>query len=148
MAINFIDPTTLPFVAAFLFVFAVVFGALSYAGVLGEQRKVNVLIALAFAIFAVLFEPFVTGLQAVLPFAVIGIVIIFFLLFLKKAFGEDAKDAVPIVVSLAIGLLLLGILWDKIGFSLPGLDSTNVLWLIVIIIMVLIFFVAYKQGIE
>ena len=115
---------------------------------LGEQRKVNAIIALAFAIFAVLFEPFVFGQQEVLPFAVIGIYIIFFLLFLKKAFGGDKKfDAVPITVSLAIALLLLGILWDKIGFSLPGLDTGNVLWLIIIIIVVLIFYVAYKQGI-
>ncbi len=146
--VEFIDPTLLPFVAAFLFVFAVVFGALSYAKVLGDQRKVNVLIALAFAIFAVLFEPFVFGLQAVLPFAVIGIIIVFFLLFLKKAFGGNTKDAVPIVVSLAIALLLLGIFWDQFGFSLPGISSTNVLWLIIIIIVVLIFYIAYKQGIE
>ncbi len=148
MTISFIDPTTLPFVAAFLFVFAVVFGALSYAGVLGEQRKVNVIIALAFAIFAVLFEPFVFGLQAVLPIAIVLIVIIFFALFLKKAFGGDTKDAVPIVVSLAIALLLLGVFWDQIGFSLPGLDASNVLWLIIIIVVLLIFFVAYKQGIQ
>ena len=142
-----IDPTLLPFIAAFLFVFAVVFGALSYANVLGGQRKVNVIIALAFAIFAVLFEPFVASLQTVLPFAVIAIVIIFFILFLKKVFGGGDKiDAWPIATSLIFALLLLGIFWGQFGFSLPGLDPTNVLWLIGIIIVLLIFYVAYQHG--
>lgn len=144
--VEFIDPTLLPFVAAFLFVFAVVFGALSYAKVLGEQRKVNAIIAIAFAIFAVLFEPFVTGLQAVLPFAVVGIIIIFFILFLKKAFEGNAFDAWPIATSLIFALLLLGIFWDRIGFSLPGINATNMLWLIGIIIVLLIFYVAYQHG--
>ncbi len=146
--VEFIDPTMLPFVAAFLFVFAVVFGALSYAKVLGEQRKVNAIIAIAFAIFAVLFEPFVFGLQAVLPFAAVGIVIIFFGLFLKKVFaGKEGErfDAWPIATSLIFALLLLGILWDQIGFSVPGIDATNMLWLIGIIIVLLIFYVAYKH---
>ena len=149
--VEFIDPTMLPFVAAFLFVFAVVFGALSYAKVLGEQRKVNAIIAIAFAIFAVLFEPFVFGLQAVLPFAAVGIVIIFFGLFLKKVFaGKEGErfDAWPIATSLIFALLLLGILWDQIGFSVPGIDATNMLWLIGIIIVLLIFYVAYRHGQE
>ncbi len=145
--VEFIDPTMLPFIAAFLFVFAVVFGALSYAKVLGEQRKVNVIIAMAFAIFAVLFEPFVFGLQTVLPFAVIGIVIIFFILFLKKVFGGGDKiDAWPIATSLIFALLLLGIFWDQIGFSVPGIDSTNMLWLVGILIVLLIFYVTYQHG--
>ena len=145
--VEFIDPTMLPVIAAFLFVFAVVFGALSYAKVLGEQRKVNVIIAMAFAIFAVLFEPFVFGLQTVLPFAVIGIVIIFFILFLKKVFGGGDKiDAWPIATSLIFALLLLGIFWDQIGFSVPGIDSTNMLWLVGILIVLLIFYVTYQHG--
>ena len=144
--VSFIDPTMLPFVGAFLFVFAIVFGALSYAKVLGDQRKVNALIALAFAIFAVLYEPFVMGLQGVLPIGIILIVIIFFILLIKKVFsGGDTFDAWPIAASLIFALLLLGIFWDNIGFSVPGLDSNNVLWLIGVIIVILIFYVAYKH---
>lgn len=147
MAIEFIDPTMLPFVAAFLLVFAIVFGVLSYVNILGGDRKVNAIIALAFAIFAVLFEPFVFGLQTVLPFAVIGIVIIFFILFLKKVFGGGDKiDAWPIATSLIFALLLLGIFWDRIGLTLPGIDSTNMLWLVGILIVLLIFYVAYQHG--
>ncbi len=145
--VSFIDPNVLPFVGAFLFVFAIVFGLLNVVKILGEQRKVNAIIALIFAAFSVVYAPFVTALQGILPIAAIILVILFFILFLKKMFeGGGAMDAWPIAVSLIFALLLLGIFWDNIGFSVPGLSSDNVLWIIGIIIVIMIFYVAYQHG--
>ncbi len=147
MTLAFIDPATLPFVGAFIFVFAVVFGGLTYTGVLGGNKNVNVLISIAFAIFAVLYEPFVASLQAYIPFAAVVMVIAFFILFLKKvsATGSgERSDAWPALALLAFAMILLGAFWDKIGFSMPGISSENMLWLIGIAIIALIFWVAYK----
>ncbi|MBI2578695.1 MAG: hypothetical protein HYW26_03220 [Candidatus Aenigmarchaeota archaeon] len=150
MAVEFaVDPALLPFLGAFLFVFAIVFGLLSYAKMFGFPKNVNAAIALVFGIFAASFEPFRTGLFNILPILVIPLVILFFLVFVKEVFKPKKEgehfDAFPPVALLAIGLILLGAFWDRINIPVEGLSSSNVLWILGIAVALLVFIVAYQQ---
>ena len=144
MAEIFIDAAAVPFIGSFLFVFAIVFGLLSYSK-MGFSKNVNVIIAMVFGLFSAVYEPFRTGLFNVLPILVIPLVILFFMVFIKKIFepkkGKEEFDAFPPVLLLAISLALLGALWDRIGFTFLGISSSNVLWILGITV-VLIFFMA------
>ena len=82
MPVPFLDPTLTPFFAAFLFVFAVVYGALFAAKVFEKPKSINIVIALAFAIFAASYKPLVDTLYNFLPIAAIFLIIIFFKWFL------------------------------------------------------------------
>lgn len=150
MAVEFtVDPGLLPFLGAFLFVFAIVFGLLSYAKMFGFPKNVNAAIALVFGIFAASFEPFRSGLFNILPILVIPLVILFFLVFVKEVFKPkkegETYDAFPPVILLGTALILLGVFWNSLGIAVEGVSSTNMLWLVGIALAILIFVVAYQQ---
>src|SRR3989344_3351422 len=144
--VEFIDPTLLPTIGAFIFVFAMVFGLLSY--VKKFNSALNLVIAGAFGFFAILYEPLVSGLMTFVPIAAIIFVVLFFFLILKEVFKgkEGSKTEVfPLIVALALLLLVLGILWPTIGFEVAGISSTNILWIIGVVIVIVIFYAAYKH---
>jgi preprotein translocase subunit SecG len=163
MALEFLDPTLTPYAAAFLLVFAIVFGLLSVAkhekrdkqGNVVEStplfdRKVNAIIALAFGLFSVLYEPFVTGLQTFLPLATIFLLIVFFIIFLKRVFGGgkegEKSDTLPIAVTLAVLLIVMTALGDQIVAMLPiNIESTTLLWLSGLLIIILLFYAVYSR---
>src|SRR3989344_2337482 len=135
--IPFIDAATVPYVGTFLLVFAVVYGLLSFAGsgkskFLGFDKRVNAIIAVVFAFFAVMYQPLVLGLQEFMPFAIVGLIVIFFAMFIKKLFGgSGSHDTFPQVVSLGILLILLGVFRNDLVQFLPsGFDVNNMLWII------------------
>ncbi|MBI4019097.1 MAG: hypothetical protein HY364_02490 [Candidatus Aenigmarchaeota archaeon] len=142
----FIDPQMAPFVAAFLFVFAIIFFLLNKTKI--AERNVNAVLALAMALFASLYEPLVIGLQEFLPVAVILIIIFFGIFFFKDLTGKLGEhDMTTTGMGLAISLILLAILWDKITPFLPKYLSTdNILWIIGIIVISMIFYVVHMQG--
>ena len=154
--VSFIDPALTPYMATFLFVFAVVFGLLSFMGKEDEHgrkglslgKKANAILAIAFGLFSVLYEPLVTGFQKFLPFAVIFLMLVFGLIFIKKIFtAGKKKDTFPIVVTLAILLLTLVVLGDLVASALPtGLNPVDNLWVIGLAAIVLIFFAVYYHG--
>ena len=142
--VELIDPTMLPFIGAFVFVFALVFGLLSYVNKF--NKSVNLLIAAVFGLFSVMYEPLVMGLQTILPIAAIIFVILFFVIIIKSVFGDGKEiDTFPMVVALGILLILLGIFWPQLNLEFAGLNSTNVFWLLGIVVVVLIFILAYSQ---
>ena len=144
--VEFIDPTLLPTIGAFIFVFAMVFGLLSY--VKKFNSAVNLVIAGAFGFFAVLYEPLVSGLMTFVPIAAIIFAALFFFLILKEVFkGKEGSktETFPLLVALALLLLVLGILWPTIGFEVAGISSTNILWIIGVVIVIVIFYAAYKH---
>ena len=142
--VEIIDPTMLPFIGAFVFVFALVFGLLSYVNKF--NKSVNLLIAAVFGLFSVMYEPLVMGLQTILPIAAIIFVILFFVIIIKSVFGDGKEiDTFPMVVALGILLILLGIFWPQLNLEFAGLNSTNVFWLLGIVVVVLIFILAYSQ---
>ena len=142
--VDLIDPSMIPFIGAFVLIFALVFGLLSYVN--RFNKAVNLMIAGVFGLFSVMYEPLVTGLQTFLPIAAIIFVVIFFLIILKSVFGGGKEiDTFPMIVAIAILLILLGIFWPQIGFEIAGLNSTNVFWVLGIAVVVLIFILAYSQ---
>lgn len=138
--------SSLPLLASFAFIFAIVFGLLAHVRIF--QNNVNVVIAVVFAFFAVLSPQVVNMLTGILPFGAIVLVVLFFFILVKKLVGGGVQaDSWPIAVSLAISLLLLGVFWNKISPMLPGgIDPTQMLWVVGIVLVMLIFWVAYKHS--
>jgi hypothetical protein len=147
MAIAFIDAALLPQVSTFLFVFAMVFGVLTYSKMGDFSKNINGVLAIAIAFFAILYEPLVIGLTEYMPIAVGLLVVLFFAALVKKVLGggKDIKDTFPLIIALGILLLLLGLFSDQLAAYLPaGFDAGNVLWIIGIVVVVLFFWFIYK----
>ncbi|MBS3050532.1 MAG: hypothetical protein J4400_00070 [Candidatus Aenigmarchaeota archaeon] len=150
MAITLIDPTVVPYVSTFLFVFALIFGLLSYSKVGDFNKRVNAMLALAIAGFSVLYEPLVLTLSQYIPIAAGVLIIVFFLALVKKIFeGKEGskKDYFPLIVVIAILFLLLIALADVFLAFLPGnFDPSVVLWGIGLVFVILFFWLIYKSG--
>lgn len=149
MAISLIDPGVLPFVSTFLFVFALIFGLLSYSKIGEFNKKVNALLALAIAGFSVMYEPLVLGMQQYMPIAAAVLIVVFFFALLKKIFGkkegDKGGDMVPLIITLAVLLLLMVAFGQNLTSFLPaGMDPQSLLWGVGIIIAVLFFWLIYK----
>ncbi|HIG96920.1 MAG TPA: hypothetical protein HA230_01065 [Candidatus Aenigmarchaeota archaeon] len=149
MAISLIDPVVMPFISTFLFVFALIFGLLSYSKIGEFNKKVNALLALAIAGFSVMYEPLVLGMQQYMPIAAAVLIVVFFFALLKKIFGkkegDKAGDTVPLIITLAVLLLLMVAFGQNLTSFLPaGMDPQSVLWGVGIIIAVLFFWLIYK----
>lgn len=161
MAITIIDPAAVPFVSTFFFVFALVFGLLSFSKLfmkkdregnpVGEEpRKINALLALAIAGFSVLSEQLVATLSQYIPVAASLLIIVFFLALVKKIFEgkkDSKKDYFPLIMAIAIMFLLLIAFSDIFLTFLPGdFDPSIVLWVIGIVFVILFFWLIYKTG--
>ncbi len=147
-----IDAAMLPVATTFLFVFALVFGLLTS---LGEQKffknnKVNAAIAAVFGIFSATYAPLVEILQQYIPIAALLLIVVFFIAFVKKSLGGkggSSGDKLPMMVTLAMLLLIIGVFWNDIARFLPvSVDSTVALWVIGIIVILMIFWGAYKHS--
>lgn len=149
--LEFLDPALVPFLGTFLFMFAVVFGLLTYSKILGFSKHVNGIIAVVFGLFAASFEPLREGLLIFIPIASVFLAIIFVLVFIQKIFEqkEDKSfDALPPVLILSISLLLLAAFWDQMNIALGIWSSSDILWIIGILLVVGIFTLIYyhKPG--
>jgi hypothetical protein len=140
------------YVASFMFVFAIIFGVLNYAKILGFSKHVNAIVAIVFGAFSVVYEPFVLGMAEYMPYAAALFVVIFFILVIKKAFSNEKGsnfDALPIAISLIIMLILVGLFWQQLAYFIPiNVDPMNVLWAIGIIVFIGIFWAVYKHKPE
>ena len=140
--------TDITFLSSFLFVFAVIYGLLATAKIMTE-KNVNIIIALVFAFFTAMFEPFTAILQAFIPIVGIIFFIFFILIFVKKIISTDnKKDSLPVLASLVIVLIILGVLWEDVGnyFYKFGLEPANVLWIIGILLVLIIFYAVYSHS--
>lgn len=161
MVLTIVDPATTAIVATFLFVFAVVFALLSYTNIFVQRdekgnpkgeppRKVYAVIALVFGLFAAMYEPLVTGLQKYLPYASMLLIIIFIVIFAKRLFSGNKRerfDAFPVILSMGVLLLVLGIFWEGVALYLPSdLSSANALWVVGLIIIIGIFYAVHKHS--
>ena len=147
MVIMVLEGEMLPLVTSFLFVFALIYALLIYSRLFHESKNAAALVSVVIAFFSVMYSPLVTFLQSIIPIAALILVILFFLVLIKRLLieREVTKDALPVVVILAVSLLLVGVLWNEIAITIPGLSSENMLWLIGIIIIALIFFAVYSH---
>ena len=149
MPLDIIDPTIAPFVATFLLVFAVVFGLLSYSKMMNFDMRVNALVALAFGLFSIFYPPLVESLYQFMPVVTIALIVLFFLVFIKKIFEEKEegkqKDTLPTVIALGVMLLVLSIIGGRIEPYLPaGIDLNNLFWIVGILVVIMIFWGIYK----
>ena len=156
-----ISPDILSFATSFVFMFAVIFALLVYSGMFARKEKGVVVghapkgplvaIAAVVAVVASLYQPFVTFLQQVIPIASIFLVVVFFLIFVKQLIKKEGKgDPWPAMVGMAAFLIVLGVAWPTvqtyIGFT--GISPDVMLWAIGIVVILLIFYMAYSAKEE
>ncbi len=142
------------FLIPFLFTLAIVFGALRYARIFGDNVAVQMIIALVIAYFASTYEPFVSTLYAYLPNITWFFVAMFFIAFLMEVFGLGKKEKGEPEINLYIsGMLLLILITigitqiQNFSHEIPLFGSTENLALLLGIIFILgIFYFAYKSG--
>lgn len=141
------------FLIPFLFILAVVFGAVNTANVF-RNKGVNFLISLALAFFAASNTAFINFLWSQFGNITIFFIAMFFVIFVLEVFGvrKGGKDEPPagalfingviLFILLSIGLLHI----DKIP-ALPYIGGGENLFLFfVLIIIALVFWLAFKVG--
>jgi hypothetical protein len=147
---TFIDPSVVPYLSTFLLVFAAVFGLLAYSNVGSFGKKVNAMISLAIALFSIFYEPLVTGLNTVMPYAALGLLVLFFIIFIKKIFeGKEGKDhdTLPIVAAIAMLLIVLTVAGDQLLALAPeGTNPDTFMWIAGIVFVALFFIAIYKHS--
>lgn len=149
ISLPFLASSDVSVLAAFLFIFAIVYAILTYAKVLGSIKHVNIIIALVIAFFSANYSPFVSGMINYMPIASILLVVVFFFMLVRKLFEpkEGQKlDALPISLATGIALIIVGLLWDKIAPSVPGLSSDNILWILGLSAVLIILYAGYRSG--
>ena len=151
--IEFIDPMLMPVVLSFLFIFAIVFGLMTSANPMKFPKSVNAVVAVVFAAFSAAYEPFVLMMQEIMPFGAAFLSIIFFVVFVKKLFGEkkagEKSDLLPIGVVMVVLLVIMGVLGNRLAPYLPsGIDPTGIFWILGIAIILGIFWIGYKKNQE
>jgi hypothetical protein len=129
-----------------LFLLAIVYGALEVSGVF-KNKAVKAIIAIAIALFAITSSELVTFLNGVLPYAVMLFVAFFFIGFIFKFLkGGGGKDWTLIIIILILLLVLLARLPDIFpGWQLGFLSNENLMWAIGTIVVLAIFYIAYKM---
>ena len=137
----------------FFFVLAIVYGALDYSNVL-KKNSVKAIISLVIAFFAITYQPLVDFIYLVLPYAVILFIVVFFLAFISKLFkgkgGEGGKGGERDWTLIAIIVILILIATaaygqDILNNFLPAMPAENFLYAVGLVLVLLIFYAAYKN---
>ena len=144
----------LTFAIPFLFMLAVVFGALEIAAVF-PNKKVNMLIAAVFALFGISYSPATEFINQILPFAMIFFIIFFFLGFVIKVAKTGLEDKQGkkdwTLLMILVGLVLLFLAAQGPAFFenfMPGFEEqgSNILIIAGIVFIVVLLMAAYKKG--
>ena len=136
----------------FFFLLAIVYGALGISGVF-KNRAVNVIIALVIALFGMTYQPFITWLYTIMPYAIALFIAVFFIGFVVKLFkgrGGGRKDYTLILI--VIGLFL--ILFVRFGEDIEDWTATlgipityeSLVGIVGIIVLIAFFYGAYKLS--
>lgn len=134
-------PTLLPF----LFILAVVYGALEFSDVF-KNRGVKVIIAVVLAFFAASSAEAIVFINFILPYAAFFFVAFFFLAFVLSFFKGDKKgekDYIPLIVILALIVIFLG---SSEGLNIINIQDQNFLGMIVLLVIALLLYAGYKMG--
>ena len=107
----------------FLFVFTVIYAVLSKTEVLGENAFTNLLVSFIFGIIFITFAPGVAYVQTIVPWFVILILSLFFLMMIVGFSQKDMdKFMKPSLAWAFIGLLVVIFLWSAIVVFNPFLQ--------------------------
>lgn len=136
----------------FLFAFAIVYGALDVSGVF-KSRRINALLGLTLAFFAVSSQEVLNIIHAYLPYAAIVFIVVFFLSFIFSPFKEDKKekDFTLIIVIIALAFLFMaGAGYGTIQNMFPSytVDLENFMYGGGLILLIMLIYAAYKRGKE
>ncbi|MEM3112899.1 MAG: hypothetical protein QXI33_00550 [Candidatus Pacearchaeota archaeon] len=108
----------------FLFVSTLIFAVLAKTKILGESPAANLLIAFIFGIIFVTFVPGVIYVQTIIPWFVILMISLFFLLMIV-GFSQKEMDKFmkPWIAWVFIGLLVVIFVWSAIIVFNPFLQN-------------------------
>jgi hypothetical protein len=138
----------------FMFMLAIVYGALDVSGVF-KNRRVNALIAAVFALFTLTYAPAAEFITGVMPFAIIFFVVFFFLGFVikiaKKGVEDEKgnKDFTLLIIILGLVLLLFATQGPGIINSfLPGFEeqASNIMVAAAVVFIGVILMAAYRLS--
>jgi protein-S-isoprenylcysteine O-methyltransferase Ste14 len=140
----------------FLFVLAIVFGLLDIIKIFGKNRAVNFLIAFSIAFFSITNSDFVNLLWSQFGNITSFFIVMFFIAFVLEVVGFKGKkgkggEEEDIIIYGAILLLLLsfGFAYSSLIPTMPYLGGgSNFIVLIAIILILVIFWRAFKIGAE
>lgn len=140
------------FILPFLFVLAIVYGALDLAAVF-KKKAVNVIIALVVAVFAVSNVAIVDSIVAAMPWAAMLFIVLFFIKFILSFFktsGGGERDYTLLAVILGlIAIFMLSQGTQLIQDWLPGgfpVSEENLILIIGLVIIIAIFYAAYRNA--
>jgi MFS family permease len=131
-------------VFSFLLIFVLIFAILQKAKFLGEERKINSLIALAVAFLFVIFPPARNLVVVLMPFLAVGVAVILVFLLMYGMVAGDLKD-IPKGIRITFGILaaiFLAVvifwasgLWTKLGelFGSEGTLASTIVFIIITI---------------
>lgn len=150
MVFETIPPDVMAFITSFLFVFAIVFALLIYSKIFKESRYAVAAIAAVIGFIAAAYKPFSAILQLFIPWAAGLLVVLFFIVFIREIFKKEPgkeRDPWPAMVALAVSLLLVAAVGPELlrGFGLGMVGTETVLWIVGIIVILLIFWLALKR---
>ncbi|MBN2042858.1 MAG: hypothetical protein JW754_03550 [Candidatus Aenigmarchaeota archaeon] len=140
----------LEIIIPFIFVFAIVYGAMEFSAVM-KNRKVSMVVSLCMAFFAITNQQVVNFVNQVLPYAAIFFVIVFFIGFVKRPF-KGGGGGNPVLLIIVLGLILL--LFVQFGSdtspfysSIQGsfLGNENLIMIIGFVIVVVMFYYAFVK---
>lgn len=142
------------FILPFMFVLAVVYGALDLAAVF-KKKAVNAIIALVVAAFAISNTAIVDSIIAAMPWAAMLFIILFFIKFVLSFFKTgkgEKKDYTLIVIILALVAIFMASQGTQlIQDWLPGgfpVTEENLILIIGIVVIIAILYAAYKKATE
>ena len=139
------------FMLPFLFMLAIVYGALDLASVF-KKKAVNVIIALVVAIFAVSNQAVVESIVTAMPWVAMLFIVLFFIKFILSMFkpGSGGRDYTLLMVILGlIAIFMLSQGTELIQDWLPGgfpVTEDNLILIIGIVVVLAIVFAAYKNS--
>jgi hypothetical protein len=137
----------------FLFVLAVVYGALEVSDIF-KRKQVKLIISLCFALVA-MSSALITGfIMGILPYAILLFIAFFFIGFALSFFREDKKeggkgerDYTLIAIVLVLLLLFLSSYGTEfIEDMIPGMSRDSLVTGIGIIVILMVFYAAYKLS--
>ena len=134
----------------FIFMLAIVFGALDVAGVF-KNKRVNMMIAMVFALFTLTYQPAIDFINGIMPIAIILFIVFFFIGFAIKAVKKEVnKDWTLVIIIITLVFLGLATQNSLITGLLPGLaEQWNTMITIVAIVLVgMLLLAAYRRGKE
>ncbi|MCX6814779.1 MAG: hypothetical protein NTY20_03990 [Candidatus Aenigmarchaeota archaeon] len=143
--------TLIELVIPFLFMLAVVYGSLDVSGVF-RNKRVNALIAVVFAFFALTYEPAMLFINQVMPFAIMFFVVFFFIGFVIKIAKKGVEKDYNLII-IILGLVLLLFATQGSGFInnfLPGFEeqASNIMIASTVVFIGVILLAAYKLSIK